>query len=190
MIDKNYFHFFPQLPLYPLSFPSLPSLFSLIFSCFCFSFLFCCRLHFQSGNLFFLFLQISSSVCSNKFFLILVVSIQFSPFISLASFKKLSSVALPFPEFLPPSFSPSHFFFFSLFSYSLYPNYTIAMISSIFLDISLFFSCCYFSFLFSFSFPIQQSLLLLFFSLLLCSFFFTFLLISVVSISTHVFLIH
>ena len=87
----------------------------------------------------------------------------------------LSSVALHFPEFLPLFlfFLLFHFFFFllfisfsssSLFCSSLYPNYTIMMISSIFLDISLLFSCCCFSFLFffssisdpAFSFPILQ----------------------------------
>ena len=68
----------------------------------------------------------------------------------------LSSVALPFPKFLPlslfPPFPSSLFF-----SSSSYPNYTIVMISSIFLDISLLFSCCCFSFLFSFFVHFQYS---------------------------------
>ena len=95
----------------------------------------------------FLILQISSSVSSNS-----------------------SSVALPFPEFLP-LFLFSSFISFpssSLFSSSSYPNYTTVMISSIFLDIFLLSLDAAFhsSSLFS-SIPIQRSRLLLFFSFLL-----------------------
>ena len=117
-----------------------------------------------------------------KFFLIFVVSIQFSSFISLASFE----IALHFPEFLPffLSFFLLQFPFFFLSSSSSYPNYTIVMISSIFLDISLLFSCCCFSFLFSFFFHFRSSDLFPIFQFSL-SFFFTFFLISVVSISVQ-----
>ena len=83
--------------------------------------------------------------------------------ISLASFKFIIScpsfswISTPFSLFSSffISFSPSSFFSFT------YPNYTIVMISAIFLDISLLFSCCCFSFLLFFlSFPIQRSLFL------------------------------
>ena len=71
----------------------------------------------------------------------------------------------------------------SLFSSSSYSNYSIVMISSMFLDISLLFCCYCFSFIFFLPFLIQRSLFLFFsFLLHLISSFF---LISVVSISTQ-----
>ena len=63
----------------------------------------------------------------------------------------------------------------SLFSSSSYQNDTIKMVSSIFLDISLPFSCCCFSFLFSLFFHFRSSNLLSYSSI-----FFTIFLISVV----------
>ena len=85
-INKIIFIFL-QHPLYPLSL-SFPS-FSLVFTCFCFPFLFHCLLHFRSGDLFSFFANFFIS--SFKFFLIFVVSIQFSSFISLASFRVIIS---------------------------------------------------------------------------------------------------
>ena len=98
--------------------------------------------------MFFPVLQVSSSVSSNSFSFLLFQS-SFPH--SLGSLHlNLSSVSLLF-LFLNfcPFFLPFHFFFFFLtLLFPSYPNYTIVMISSIFLDISLLFSCCCFSFLF------------------------------------------
>ena len=111
-----------------------------------FPFLFYFLLHFPFVCNVFPVLQISSSVSSNSFSFLLFQS-SFPH--SLASLHlNLSSVAL----FI--SFSSS-----SLFSSSLHPNYTFVMISSIFLDISLLFSCCCFTFLFFFSFHFRSSVL-------------------------------
>ena len=136
-------------------------------SCCCFSFLFYCLLHLRSGNLFSYFANFFIS-----FFLIFVVSIQFSPFISMASFKfiiicsSFSWISTPFSSFLI-SFSSS-----SPFSSSSYPNYTIACDD--FLNIPWHFPpflllLLFIPLLFFLPFLIQRSLVL-FFSFLLRSF--------------------